>query len=101
VNPERAEEALAREMLHNTGNLVLLKDADGRYLFVNRQFEKTFHVRQEEVKGKTDDEIFRLNRRPRFGQTTYLVVQAAVPMESKRQRSRTMAHIRPSCGNFP
>lgn len=56
--PERAEEALAREILHNTGNLVLLKDADGRYLFVNRQFERAFHVRREEIKGKKDEEIF-------------------------------------------
>lgn len=79
--PERAEEALAREILHNTGNLVLLKDADGRYLFVNRQFEKKFHVRQEEVKGKTDDEIFPPEQAAVLRANDLLVLQAAVPME--------------------
>lgn len=79
--PERAEEALVREILHNTGNLLLLKDAGSRYLCVNRQFEKTFHVRPEEVKGKTDDEIFPPEQGAAFRANDLLVLQAAVPME--------------------
>jgi len=55
---ERAEEALARELLNSTGHLISVKDIEGRYLFINRPFEKAYHVRQEQIRGKRDDEIF-------------------------------------------
>ena len=59
----------------------MLKDAEGRYLFVNRQFEKTFHVRQEEIKGKKDDEIFPPEQAAAFRANDLQVLQAGVPME--------------------
>jgi PAS domain S-box-containing protein len=37
--------------------VVFVKDTEGRFLFVNRQFERLFHCRQAEVAGKTDHEI--------------------------------------------
>jgi PAS domain S-box-containing protein len=79
--PKRAEEALAREILNNSANLISLKDAEGRYLFVNRQFEKTFHVRQEQIKGKKDDEIFPPEQAAAFRANDLRVLQARVPME--------------------
>ena len=36
---------------------VYAKDADGRYLFVNRRFEEVLNVRAEEVVGRTDYDI--------------------------------------------
>ena len=78
---EGAEDALAREILNNTGNLILLKDAEGRYLFVNRQFERTFHVRQEEIRGKKDEEIFPPEQAAAFQANDLEVLKAGVPME--------------------
>ena len=78
---KRAEEALAREILSSSANPVFLKDPEGRYLFVNRQFEKTFHVRQEQIKGKKDDEIFPPEQAAAFRANDLLVLQAGVPME--------------------
>jgi PAS domain S-box-containing protein len=34
-----------------------MKDAEGRYLFVNRQFGEVFGLRREEVVGKLDEEL--------------------------------------------
>ena len=79
--PRRAEEMLAREILNSSANLVFLKDPKGRYLFVNRQFEKTFHVRQAQIKGKKDDEIFPPEQAAAFRANDVRVLQARVPME--------------------
>ena len=50
---QRAEEHL-QAILDNTTAVIYLKDTQGRFVLVNRQFEKTFGLRQEEVLGKTD-----------------------------------------------
>jgi len=79
--PKPAEEALAREILDNSANLISLKDAEGRYLLVNRQFEKTLHVRQEQIRGKKDDEIFPPELAAAFRANDLQVLDAGVPME--------------------
>jgi PAS domain S-box-containing protein len=50
-------EARLQQILNNTTAVVFVKDTEGRFLFVNRQFERLFHCRQAEVAGKTDHEI--------------------------------------------
>jgi PAS domain S-box-containing protein len=57
-NPEmeRAREQL-RTILDATTALIYLKDGDGRYQFVNRQFQELFAVPREQVVGKLDGEV--------------------------------------------
>jgi len=61
---KRAEEALResearlRAILENSPGMVFLKDVEGRYLDVNRQFERTFHLIRQDIIGKTDHDIF-------------------------------------------
>ena len=50
-------EARLQQILNNTTAVVFVKDTEGRFLFVNRQFERLFHCRQAQVAGKTDLEI--------------------------------------------
>lgn len=50
-------EARLQQILNNTTAVVFVKDTEGRFLFVNRQFERLFHCRQAEVAGRTDREI--------------------------------------------
>jgi PAS domain S-box-containing protein len=78
---DRAEEALAREILNHSELLIFLKDTEGRYLLVNRQFERTFHVRQEQIRGKKDAEVFPSEQAAAFRANDLQVVQAGVPME--------------------
>ncbi len=49
-----------QDILDNGTALVYLKDLQGRYLFINKQYEKLFHLNSEEIKGKTDKDIFSL-----------------------------------------
>lgn len=53
---DRAREQL-RTILDATTAVIYLKDAEGRYLFVNRQFQDVFELRREEVLGRTDQEV--------------------------------------------
>jgi PAS domain S-box-containing protein len=55
ADTDRARDQL-QMILDATTAVIYLKDADGRYVFVNRQFQKVFHVRREQMIGKTDAE---------------------------------------------
>ncbi|MCG6551982.1 MAG: PAS domain S-box protein [Candidatus Magnetominusculus sp. LBB02] len=45
-------------IIDSTNAVVFLKDINGRYKFVNSQFEQLFHVTKEGMIGKTDYDIF-------------------------------------------
>jgi PAS domain S-box-containing protein len=45
-------------ILENTPAVVFIKDQDCRYLMVNSRYEELFGIRSEEIKGKTDYDIF-------------------------------------------
>jgi c-di-GMP phosphodiesterase len=53
---DRARQQL-RTILDATTALIYLKDAEGRYLYSNRQFQQVLGLTGEEVLGKRDDEI--------------------------------------------
>ena len=46
------------QVLDNTSAVIYLRDRDGRYLLVNRQFEELFGVQRQDVVGLTDRELF-------------------------------------------
>lgn len=50
-------EALLRQIVNNATAVVYVKDTQGRYLLVNRQFERIFHRPTAEILGQTDGEI--------------------------------------------
>ena len=54
----RVSEARLRAILDNSPLIVFLKDRDGRYLFINRTFERRFVLSHDQVIGKTDDDLF-------------------------------------------
>lgn len=51
-------EARIRAILDNSPNLIFLKDISGRYLLINKEFEKSCKLAEGDIRGKTDDEIF-------------------------------------------
>lgn len=51
-------EAQLRAILDHSPALIFLKDPAGRYLDVNRQFERTFNLPRDRILGKTDAELF-------------------------------------------
>ncbi len=61
---KKAEETLRRSqrqlqsIIDNTPALVSIKDAQGRFLLINRRFENLFGVTAEQLIGKTDADVF-------------------------------------------
>ena len=74
-------EARLQQILNNTTAVVFVKDTEGRFLFVNRQFERLFHCRQAEVAGKTDHEILPEEIARVFRANDLLVLERNAPIE--------------------
>jgi PAS domain S-box-containing protein len=53
---ERTQEITS--ILRYTPSVVYIKDRSGRYTLVNSRFEEVFGIRNEQIRGKTDHEIF-------------------------------------------
>jgi two-component system NarL family sensor kinase len=49
---------LLQSIIDNSPSLVFVKDLTGRYKLANKRYEKLFHVKKEEIYGKTDYDIF-------------------------------------------
>lgn len=54
---KRSEQRL-QALLDNTSAIVYIKDAIGKYLLINREYEKLFGVRNDEAIGKSDYDLF-------------------------------------------
>jgi PAS domain S-box-containing protein len=54
----RQREQQLQAILDNSTAVVALKDTQGRYLLVNQMFERLFRLKQDEVKRKTDHDLF-------------------------------------------
>lgn len=54
----RRNEELLRSVINNSTAVVYAKDTEGRYLLINSRFEQLFSISLEQMRGKTDHEIF-------------------------------------------
>ncbi len=50
--------ARLQSMLDHSPNLIFMKDLQGHYVDVNKQFEQTFHLTRQDIIGKSDQDIF-------------------------------------------
>ncbi len=84
---KRAEEALRtseerlQAIIDNSTNVVYLKDAEGRYLLVNRRFLELFHVRKDEVVGRDDYAIFPRDMADAFRRNDQRVIASGCPLQ--------------------
>ncbi len=80
-NSWRESEALLRNLLENTSSVIYIKDLNGRYLLINQMFEKLFHITNEEIKGKTDHDIFSLEVADAFRTNDRKAINSVFPLE--------------------
>jgi PAS domain S-box-containing protein len=68
-------------ILDNATAVIYLKDTEGRFIFINRQFEKLFNIKREEVAGKTDHELWPKEMADAFRKNDLDVLKAHAPLE--------------------
>ncbi len=74
-------EARLQQILNNATAVVSVKDTEGRFLFVNRQWEHLFHLRQSDVTGRADSACLSDKIAPAFRTNDLLVLERNAPME--------------------
>ncbi|MCX7172272.1 MAG: PAS domain S-box protein, partial [Proteobacteria bacterium] len=79
----RESEEQLRAIMDNAGTVIFLKDPAGRYLHVNRQYEKLFHVTSAGIEGKTDHDIFPMDMANAFIKNDKYIVQSGLSQESE------------------
>jgi PAS domain S-box-containing protein len=45
-------------LVDNTSAVIYMRDLDGRYMLINREFERLFHLRRDDILGLTDHDLF-------------------------------------------
>ena len=77
----RDSETRLQQVLDNASALVFAKDRQGRYLFVNREFERLAARAADDILGHTDDEVFSPELATRFRYNDLRVLHEKRPIE--------------------
>jgi PAS domain S-box-containing protein len=54
----RRREQQLQAILDNSTAVIYLKDREGKFMLINKQFEQLFHIGRDEIVGKTDRDLF-------------------------------------------
>jgi PAS domain S-box-containing protein len=84
----RESETRLQAFFENSPNLIFLKDRQGRYLYVNKEFERAFGISEDQIKGKRDDQIFSAQQASAIQANDGQVLEAGVPMEFEETSGR-------------
>lgn len=68
-------------ILENTPAVVFVKNKAFQYQFVNSQYEELFHIKNEEVQGKTDYDIFSKDTSDQFRENDLKVLEEGQPFQ--------------------
>ncbi len=79
----RRSEELLRNLINNTTAVIYVKEPDGRYVMTNTRFEHLFALSQDQIRGKTDHELFPKDIADGFREHDLAVLNAGVPLESE------------------
>jgi PAS domain S-box-containing protein len=89
-----ASEARLRAILDHSPAVIFLKDTQGRYLHINRQFERQFGLDRNRVVGRMDRDFFSREQAAHFQNHDREVLRGGVPLEfEETARYRDGEHI--------
>ncbi|HHT9147227.1 MAG TPA: PAS domain S-box protein, partial [Candidatus Wunengus sp. YC61] len=94
IRRKKAEDALRqseeklRSILDNATAVIYIKDVQGRYLFINKQFEKLFRLTRNAVKGETDFDLWSKEMAEAFQANDRRVIESKIPIEFEEAAPR-------------
>ena len=77
----RESEQRLQDIIDNTTAVVFVKDLDLRYLLVNREYERRYHVQRDQIRGKTDFDIRPHDVAEAVRENDRQVIEAGVPIQ--------------------
>ncbi len=84
----RENEQRLQSILDNSTAVIYMKDLQGRYMLMNRSYEVLFHLDRNEIKGKTDHDIFPKEIADAFQTNDREVIAAGVALEKEEVAPR-------------
>jgi PAS domain S-box-containing protein len=82
-NAVRASQQMMQSVADNSPAIIYIKDLEGRYALINRRYEKLFHVTAEEMKSKTDYDIFPKNYADAYSAVDKKALATGGPVEAE------------------
>jgi len=70
-----------QDILDNSTAVIYLKDLNGQYVLINRQYERLFHITKSDILGKTDYVIFPEDMANAFRANDRKVIETGSPQE--------------------
>ncbi|HKB89929.1 MAG TPA: CHASE domain-containing protein [Opitutaceae bacterium] len=73
-------EARLQAILDASPLVVFLKDLEGRYLLINRQFEKTIRMSRDQVIGRNDVELYGTHKAKSYQKSDLQIISLGLPL---------------------
>jgi PAS domain S-box-containing protein len=67
-------------LLDNTSAVIYMRDTDGKYLLVNREYERLFNVRRQDIVGLTDHDLFPMAVADEFRANDLMAISLGSPV---------------------
>jgi len=78
---QRVSEARLSALLENSPAPIFIKDCEGRYLKVNRQFESCYRLPADQILGRTDQDLFSSEQASMFRSSDLEVFQSKTSLQ--------------------
>src|SRR3984893_8285341 len=75
-----SRERFCEAILDNSPDIMYLKDLEGRFLLVNKEFDRCFHVTQQQIASKRDSELLRPAQAAALRDSRLRVLQTGSPV---------------------
>ena len=72
-------------IINNSSTIIYLKDKEGKYILINKQYEKIFHLKNDEIVGKTDFDIFPEDIAKRLRENDLRILALKKPIELEEE----------------
>ena len=72
-------------LIDHTSAVIYMRDADGRYLLVNREYERLFQLRRDDIVGLTDHALFPADIADAFRANDLRALAGGVPVQLEEE----------------